>query len=261
MDAIDFTGKSAAVTGAAKGIGAAVVEVLAQSGAHVHCLDIDERALGEQVATWSAQGFAVEAHPTDLQSSASVDATFRAIASSSPTLDILANVAGVVRYGKLDEVPEEDWDFILDTNLKGAYLTIRRAVPLMRAAGRGSIVNVGSVQALASQATVAAYSASKGGLISLTRTVALDYAAEGIRCNCVLPGSVETPMLRQGADLFFPDNPLEAMQGWGAAHPLGFLTQPVDIANVITFLCSDYARVVTGAAVVADAGLSSRLAV
>lgn len=261
MEVIDFSGKSATVTGAAKGIGAAVVEVLAQSGAHVHCLDIDEGALREKVASWSSQGLAVEAHPTDLQSSASVDATFRAIASSSPTLDILANVAGVVRYGKLDEMSEEDWDFMLDTNLKGAYLTIRRAIPLMRAAGRGSIVNVGSVQALASQATVAAYSASKGGLMSLTRTVALDYAGEGIRCNCVLPGSVETPMLRQGAELFFPDDPSAALQSWGAAHPLGFLTQPVDIANVIAFLCSDYARVVTGAAVVTDAGLSSRLSV
>jgi NAD(P)-dependent dehydrogenase (short-subunit alcohol dehydrogenase family) len=261
MEAINLTGKSAAVTGAAKGIGSAVVEVLARSGARVHCLDIDELSLRAQVESWSAQGLDVQAHPTDLQSSSSVDAAFHSIAISSPKLEILANVAGVVRYGMLDKLPEEDWDFILDTNLKGAYLTIRRAVPLMRAAGRGSIVNVGSVQALASQATVAAYSASKGGLISLTRTVALDYAGEGIRCNCILPGSVETPMLRQGADLFFPDDPTAAMQSWGESHPLGFLSQPVDIANVIVFLCSEYSRVITGAAVVADAGLSSRLAV
>jgi len=261
MDAIDLTGKSAVVTGAAMGIGAAVVELLARSGARVHCLDIDASALHDRVQLWAAQGLAVDAHPADLQSAASVDEAFAAIAAKSPKLEILANVAGVVRYGKLDEMPEEDWDFILNTNLKGAFLTIRRAVPLMRAAGHGSIVNVGSVQALSSQATVAAYSASKGGLLSLSRTVALDYAAEGIRCNCVLPGSVETPMLRQGADTFFPDDPIGAMQSWGAAHPLGFLSQPLDIANVVVFLCSDFARVITGAAVVADAGLSSRLAV
>jgi NAD(P)-dependent dehydrogenase (short-subunit alcohol dehydrogenase family) len=114
---------------------------------------------------------------------------------------------------------------------------------------------------MASQQTVAPYAASKGGVISFTRSIALDYAADGIRANAVLPGSVETPMLRAAGEQFNPTDPDGAMKNWGALHPLGFLIQPRDIANVIAFLASDEARVITGAPIIADSGLLAGLGV
>ena len=141
------------------------------------------------------------------------------------------------------------------------FLTCREAVKLMRVNGSGSIVNISSVHAMASQQTVAPYAASKGGVISFTRSIALDYAADGIRANAVLPGSVETPMLRAAGEQFNPSDPDCAMKNWGALHPLGFLIQPRDIANVIAFLASDEARVITGAPIIADSGLLAGLGV
>lgn len=257
----EFSGRVAVVTGAAQGIGRAVVSELLSHGARVVALDIDERALTERVEAWTAEGHAVEGITVDVGSAASVDAAFAAIADRYREVHYLVNVAGVVRYGRVEDFSEDHWDFVMNTNAKSVFLTSRRAIPLMREAGGGAIVNFASVQAVASQQTVAAYSASKGAVVSLTRTLALDHAADGIRVNCVLPGSVETPMLRYGADMFAPDDPEAAMQSWGALHPLGFLAQPAHLASVVRFLLSDDARVITGAPIIADEGLLAKLGV
>jgi len=256
-----FQGKNAIVTGAAMGIGRATAELLAEKGARVAALDYNQAKLDEVSAEWKKQGLDITPIQCDVTNGDAVAAAFKKITDSFGKLAILANVAGVVRYGKIDELEEKDWDYQLDTNLKAMFLTCRAAVPLMRLNGGGSIVNVASVQAMASQQTVAPYAASKGGVISFTRSIALDYAADGIRANSVLPGSVETPMLRAAGEQFNPQDPVAAMQNWGALHPLGFLMQPRDIANVISFLSSDDARVITGAPIIADSGLLARLGV
>jgi NAD(P)-dependent dehydrogenase (short-subunit alcohol dehydrogenase family) len=186
---------------------------------------------------WSQLGLEIYSIQCDLSSAQSVASAFEMIKSKSPKLDFLANVAGVVRYGKIDELTEGDWDFMMDTNLKSMFFTCRASVPLMRANGGGSIINVSSIQAITSQQTVAPYSASKGGIVSFTRSIALDYAKDGIRANSVLPGSVETPMLRASGEQFSPDvallpigdrftmNPTEAAQA--AAWTKCKLTIPI----------------------------------
>ena len=256
-----FADNIAVVTGAARGIGRAVATALLEQGATVIAFDLDGAELEARVAEWQERGFAPEAHVVDVGNAASVDAAFDAVQERHSRLDHLVNVAGIVRYGKIDEYSEAHWDLTMNTNVKSVLLTSRRAVPLMRAAGGGAIVNFASVQAMASQQTVAAYSASKGAVVSLTRSLALDHAADGIRVNCVLPGSVETPMLRFGAETFAPDDPEGAMRQWGELHPLGFLAQPEDIAAVVLFLLSSEARVITGAPIIADEGLLAKLGV
>lgn len=256
-----FQGKNAVVTGAAMGIGRATAELLAEKGARVAALDYNRAKLDEVSTDWKKQGLDITPIQCDVTNGDAVSDAFEKITDLFGKLAILANVAGVVRYGKIDELEEKDWDYQLDTNLKAMFLTCRAAVPLMRLNGGGSIVNVASVQAMASQQTVAPYAASKGGVISFTRSIALDYAGDGIRANSVLPGSVETPMLRAAGEQFSPEDPVAAMQNWGALHPLGFLMQPRDIANIISFLSSDDARVITGAPIIADSGLLARLGV
>lgn len=257
----EFSGRIAVVTGAAQGIGRAVASELLARGAHVIALDLDEQALDERVESWRADGGSVEGLTVDVGNAASVDAAFAAIRERHGAIHHLVNVAGVVRYGRVEDFSEEQWDLVMDTNVKSVFLTARRAIPLLRESGGGSIVNFASVQAVASQQTVAAYSASKGAVVSLTKTLALDHAADGIRVNCVLPGSVETPMLRYGADMWAPEDPDAAMQSWGAMHPLGFLAQPADLAAVVLFLLGDDARVITGAPIIADEGLLAKLGV
>jgi NAD(P)-dependent dehydrogenase (short-subunit alcohol dehydrogenase family) len=176
-------------------------------------------------------------------------------------LDVLVNNAGVVRYGELPDLSEEDWDLMLDTNLKGPYLMAKHAIPVMRERGGGAIVNLASVQAVVSQPLVAAYAASKGGVVSLTRTMAIDHAKDGIRVNCVLPGSVRTPMLRYGADLFEPSDPEAAIESWGRNHLIDRVIEPEEVARVILFLASEDAAVVTGAPHFVDGGLAVRSAI
>jgi NAD(P)-dependent dehydrogenase (short-subunit alcohol dehydrogenase family) len=252
-----FTGKVALVTGAGAGIGAATARALAAEGAAVAVVDLSLEA-ARATSAEIERGLAVAANVGRAEDARrAVEACVEAFGG----LDVLVNNAGVVRYGELPDLSEEDWDLMLDTNLKGPFLMAKHAIPAMRERGGGAIVNLASVQAVVSQPLVAAYSASKGGVVSMTRTMAIDHAKDGIRVNCVLPGSVRTPMLRYGADLFEPDDPEAAIEGWGHKHPIDRVIEPEEVARVIVFLASDDAAVVTGAPHFVDGGLAARAAV
>ena len=171
-------------------------------------------------------------------------------------IDYLVSSAGIQTYGTVVDMEEDIWDRTIAVNLKSIYLVSKYCVPEMIKRGKGAIVNVASVQGLLSQPGVVAYSASKGGMIAMTRTMALDHASDNIRVNSICPGSVDTPMLRTSANLFSPDNPTEAIQDWGKLHALGRVAQPDEIAQATLFLASDAASFITGATIVADGGLT-----
>jgi NAD(P)-dependent dehydrogenase (short-subunit alcohol dehydrogenase family) len=256
-----FTDKIALVTGAGAGIGAAVARMLAADGAVVAAADLRlEAAEATARAIRDAGGRALPL-ALDVRSQDQARAAVARVVAELGGVDVLVNNAGIVIYGTVPDLAEADWDAQLDTNLKGPYNLSKFAIPAMCERGGGAIVNLSSAQAIASQPLVAAYSASKAGVVALTKTMAIDHGKAGVRVNCVLPGSVRTPMLREGAELFEPDDPEAAVEAWGRVHPIGRVIEPDEVAAVVCFLASDDASAVTGAAYLADGGLSAKLAI
>jgi NAD(P)-dependent dehydrogenase (short-subunit alcohol dehydrogenase family) len=254
-----FTGKAGIVTGAGMGIGAAVARALADEGAAVAVFDRNAAAAEQVSAQINEAGGRAIAVVGSVSDAADAQRAVAAAVQAFGGLDVLVNNAGVVIYGGVPDYREQDWDTVVDTNLKGQFLMTKYAVPRISERGGGAIVNLASVQAIASQREVASYSASKGGVVSLTKSLALDLAGDRIRVNCVLPGSVRTPMLRHAAELA-PGDPEQTIETWGRIHPRGTVIEPEEIAAVVLFLLSADASAMTGAAVVADAGLTAQAA-
>jgi len=255
----DFAGKAALVTGGAKGIGLGAVRRLAQGGAGVVIGDLD----GSDVASaLQEEGYDVRFARMDVRSADDIQAAIALAVESYGRLDVLVNCAGVQRYGDAVETTEEVWDEVLDINLKGIFLCCKYAIPQMRKAGGGAIVNVSSVQAFASQKGVLAYTASKGGINAMTRAMALDHAHENIRVNAVCPASIDTPMLRWAADLYKGDGTMEEMlEAWGKMHPVGRVGTTEEVAELIAFLAGPHAGFITGGEYKIDGGMLSALGV
>lgn len=258
----EFTGKVAVVTGGSLGIGRATALRLAQGGAAVVVNGRRPEHVAETVAAIRALGGQAEGVPAD---AGRAEGAARMIDTALDTfggLDILVCSAGIQRYGTVVDTPEETWDEVMTVNLKSMYLASRLAIPAMRQRGGGAIVLVSSVQGLATQKTVAAYSTSKAAINGLARAMAVDHAAEGIRVNAVCPASVETPMLREAADLHKGANTAAAtLASWGGMHPLGRVGQPEEIAELIAFLVSPRASFITGAEYKIDGGMMAELGV
>ncbi len=254
-----FAGKSVIVTGSGKGIGKASAVAFAREGASVAVADTSLRDAEETVASITTDGGQAIAVACDVSKTDEVRHLVAETVRAFGGVDALHNNAGVIRYGTVADMSEEDWDFVLNVNLRATFLTCKYVIPELRRRGGGAIVNTSSVQAFASQRTVAAYSASKGAVLSLTRTIALDHAGENIRCNCIAPGSVHTPMLDQAAQTFAAENPAQAITDWGKLHPLGRVGTPEEVAKLVLFLASDDASFCTGGCYTIDGGLLSSL--
>jgi NAD(P)-dependent dehydrogenase (short-subunit alcohol dehydrogenase family) len=256
-----FLDKVVIVTGGAVGIGNGAAQGFAREGGAVVIADIDADSASLAANNIVAAGGTAIAVPTDVRSSAAVENLVATAVSTFGGVDVLFNAAGINLYGTVDTFSEEDWDRQLGVNLKGTFLTCKYAIPEMRKRGGGAIVNTASVQAFASQRTVAAYAASKGGIVSFTTTVALDHAAENIRCNCIAPGSIRTPMLEYAGQTFGSADIEATIAEWGSAHPIGRVGTIEEVANLVLFLASDEASFCTGGAYRVDGGLLSPLPV
>lgn len=254
-----FINKVAVVTGAGKGIGRASAIGFASEGAAVVIADIDAQAGAETARHIEAAGGQALFVQGDIADETYVKHLIAEAVRVFGGVDVLHNNAGVNKYGTVDELAAEDWDWILGVNLRATFLTCKYAIPEMRKRGGGAIVNTASVQAFASQRTVAAYAASKGAIVSLTTTIALDHARENIRCNCIAPGSVHTPMLDEAASTFGGDRPDAMLTQWGEMHPIGRVGRPEEVALLVRFLASDDAAFITGACYRIDGGLLSNL--
>ncbi|NRA86941.1 MAG: SDR family oxidoreductase, partial [Rhizobiales bacterium] len=176
--------------------------------------------------------------------------------------DILVNSAGIQRYGTVVDTDEETWDDVMNINLKGIFLAAKYAIPEMEKRGGGSVINMASVQAYASQNNVAAYTASKGAIVALTRAMALDHAEAKIRVNAICPAAIDTPMLRSAADLWKGDNSAqETIDAWGKGHPIGRVGHVEEVAALANFLASDLCPFMTGADLKLDGGVLSKLGI
>lgn len=258
----EFQGKVALVAGGSLGIGKATVRRLVEGGASVVFCGKDRASVEQAEEQLRAEHLRVSGQVADVTSSSEVKALVDFTIATYNGLDILVNSAGIQRYGTVVDTPEELWDEVLNTNLKGIYLTAKYAIPEMRKRGGGAIVNVSSVQAFASQKMVAAYTASKGGINALTRAMALDHAAEHIRVNAVCPASIDTPMLRWAADRFREDKTNDQMvNAWGSMHPLGRVGTAEEVAELIAFLASSKAEFITGGEYKIDGGVLAAIGV
>ncbi len=254
-----FQGKVAVVTGAATGIGGATAVAFGQEGADVVLTDVNAAALDERLGEIEAAGGTGIALVADVTKAEDTKRAVSEAAAAFGGVDYLVASAGIQTYGTVVDTDEDTWERTLAVNAKGVYLAAKYCIPEMVKRGGGAIVTVASVQGLFSQPNVAAYAASKGAVIAMTRTMAIDHADDNIRANSLCPGSVDTPMLRASAKLFSPDEPESALEEWGGLHTLGRIAKPEEMAKVALFLCSDDASFVTGAAIVADGGLTIRL--
>jgi NAD(P)-dependent dehydrogenase (short-subunit alcohol dehydrogenase family) len=246
--------KTAIVTGGASGIGKAAALAFAREGASVVVADWHEEAaaaVAREIADAGGKATAVRA---DVSREADVQSMIAAAVRAYGKLDVLFNNAGIEgNMGVVtSETPIEDWDRVIAVNLTGVFLGCKHAVPAMLRSGGGSIVNTASVAGLVGFAGIVPYAASKGGILQITRTVALEYAAQGIRVNCVCPGIIDTPMARRAA----PDEAVR--QGLAVLHPMGRLGQPEEVAALALFLASDEASFITGAVIPVDGGLVAR---
>jgi NAD(P)-dependent dehydrogenase (short-subunit alcohol dehydrogenase family) len=251
-------GKIAVITGAASGIGRAAARLFAREGAQVALGDRNADDLEETAQEIRAAGGAVVARPTDVSLRADAAALVAAAVETFGGLDVAANVAGIGLYNTtLEDTREEDWDRVMAVNLKGVYLVSQAAIPHIRARGGGSIVNVASVHAMATQARIAAYAASKGGVLALTRAMAMDLAGDRIRVNALLPGAVDTPMFRSA--LAAEGKSAEELTFSFDETQIGWVAPPEALAEALVFLASDASRFMTGSPLIADGGLIARL--
>jgi meso-butanediol dehydrogenase/(S,S)-butanediol dehydrogenase/diacetyl reductase len=254
-----FDGKVCLVTGAGSGIGRATAIGFAQRGGMVVSADVNGAKADEVAAEITAAGGTAIAVVADMAVVADIDAMVARTVERFGRLDVLHNNAFGVpatlqrsRTARFADIDQAVWDYTIQVGLTAVMQATRRALPIMQRQGGGAIVNTASISGLFADYGIAAYNAMKAGVVNLTRVVAVEYARDGIRCNCVCPGAIDTPLLQR--TLSIPG----FAEATNAAIPMGRLGRPEEMAAVVLFLASELASYVTGAAIVADGGLTAK---
>jgi 2-keto-3-deoxy-L-fuconate dehydrogenase len=246
-------GKLAVVTGGASGIGRAVAQRFASSGACVRVLDIDENAAQTVVDEIAAAGCNAKAYSCDVSQRENVEAVFDKI-SEEAHIHILVNNAGISHVGSLEATSEEEFDKVFSVNVKGMYNCMYASVAHMKANGGGIILNMASIAGTSGLVDRFAYSMSKGAVVAMTYSVAKDYLAHNIRCNCISPARVHTPFVDNFLHRNYPGKEQEMFEKLEKSQPIGRMAQPEEIAALALFLCSDEASFITGSDYPIDGG-------
>lgn len=252
LGAMILTDKVAVVSGGASGIGLGTAELLAEMGAKVIMLDIQEQKGEEEAKRLRSKGNDAWFMHCDVTSSESCNRVANEIEQEFGRLDILFNNAGVAVRKDAVDLLEREWDLAMNVTLKGVYMLSHNLIPLMRETGGGSIINTGSGWSLKGGGQAISYCAAKGGVWNMTRAMAIDHGKDNIRVNCVCPGDIDTPMLRSECAQL-GDNEDEFMEE-AADRPISRVGQPIDVANAVLFLASDLSQWITGTHIVVDGG-------
>lgn len=244
-------GKVALVTGAARGIGRAIATLFSEEGAAVAVFDIDAggQAVVDEIQQGGRRSLFVQG---DVAASSDCEAAVRTTVGAFGSLDILVNNAGIIRRATILEIDEEEWDRVMAINVRSVFLMSRFAIPVMVQRGGGAIVNTASGWGLVGGASAASYCASKGAVVQLTRAMAIDHGADGVRVNCICPGDTDTEMLKSEAEQL--GVPADRFLAEADDRPLGRVGTPREVAQAALYLASDDSSFVTGTALVVDGG-------
>jgi meso-butanediol dehydrogenase/(S,S)-butanediol dehydrogenase/diacetyl reductase len=251
MSKMRFQDRVVFITGAASGLGRATAKGFAAEGASVYAVDVDAAGLAETLEAIRAAGSTADGGVCDVSSSAAVKQSIARAVERFGGLDVLANVAGIGRAARLEEIDEEEWNRTIGVNLGGVFHTTKAAVAHLLKRPGGNIVNVSSIAGLRGQAYNSHYCASKAGLLNFTRAIALEFASRGLRANCVCPAGIMTPLIRN----FQPREDFETRLIAYYSPPIEKrMSQPEDVANAILFLASEEAKMINGTGLVIDNG-------
>ena len=250
-----LNGKVAAVTGGGSGIGRAISDVFGRQGAHVVVIDLDAAAAEETAAAIRSAGGRADAETCDVADAVSVNRVFGTVVARTGRLDILVNNAGVAHVGNIERTPEDEFDRLYRVNVRGVYLCSRAAVPVMVGQGGGVILNMASIVAFIGVADRFAYAMTKGAVLSMTKSIAVDYVKRNVRCNCICPARVHTPFVDGFVRKHYPGREQEILQELADYQPMGRMGTPEEVAYLALYLCSDEAAFVTGQAYPLDGGV------
>ena len=254
MQPFNFRGKTALVTGGGSGIGRSISEVLARQGASVHILDRDSAAYAATVSAIRKAGGLAEGYACDVADFAQVERTFAQLMQTTDRLDVLINNAAIAHVGTVETTTEEDLDRIYQVNIKGVFNCLRASIPVMKKQGGGVILNLASVASMVGISERFAYSMSKGAVLTMTYSVAKDYLADNIRCNCIAPARVHTPFVDGFIQKNYPGQEAETFEKLSRTQPIGRMGRPEEIAHLALYLCSDEAGFITGTNYPIDGG-------